>query len=98
MKYKIIVSENFQTIETVVETEDSKYLVPLIQELRLVIKEATSDIEEKKTVKKDNSQPATPKPRLASASQKDFLRSLGVVVPEGLTKEEASKMLNELGY
>lgn len=98
MKYKVIVCENFQTIETVVEVENSSALVPLMKDLRSKIREATLDVEEKKSAQKK--EPATnsqPKQRMATKNQKEYLIRLGVVVPEDLTFDEARRMLDELG-
>lgn len=98
MKFRITVNENFQTIETVVEAENSQALVPLMKELRNVIKQATSDVEEKKSSqKKESATTSQPKQRMATKNQIEYLIRLGVVVPENLTFDEARRMLDELG-
>lgn len=97
MKFKITVNENYQTIETVVEAENSQALVPLMKELRNVIKQATADVEEKKSSQKKESATTQPKQRMATKNQREYLIRLGVVVPEDLTFDEARRMLDELG-
>ena len=100
MKFKIVVCENFQTIETVVETESANDLVPLIKEIRQSIFDATGDIEEKKkksTKVETKEVNVERKQRMATKGQIDYLKGLGVVVPDDLTFDEARKLLNELG-
>lgn len=101
MKFKIVVNENFQTIETVVETEDVNVVCQTIKDLRHAILDATADVEDKKKTK-NNTKTEKPKTtetkqRMATRPQIDYLKGLGVVVPDDITFEEARQMLNELG-
>lgn len=92
MKTRITASENFQTVEVVVDVLSFQQITEILLELRQAIKDATKDVQSKS--KKEEKIEV----KMATQGQIKYLHNLGWSGDETqLTFDEASEIISQMG-